>query len=251
MNCRLVQISTLAIGSGMIVWAQSRLEPAFEVASMRRSTANSSRYVIRYKAGRPTFTNVPLQWIIARAYSVQDIRVMGPRWLEVERYDIEATCPADTSRERLNRMLEHLLIERLGLAAHRETKDIPAYVLTAAKRGPKLQSAEGPPQGGYQMKTEGENLEIRSRTTLAVFAGFLSGFLRLPVVDQTGVTGTFDITLDWALDPHEQSNVDAQVGQELAIQEGLANQLGLKLELKKVPLEVVIVDHVEKVPTEN
>jgi uncharacterized protein (TIGR03435 family) len=123
-------------------------------------------------------------------------------------------------------MLENLLIERLGLAAHRETKDIPAYILTAAKSGTKLQSAEGPPQGGYQMKTEGENVQIRSRTTLSVFAGFLSRFLRLPVVDQTGVNGTFDIKLNWALDPHAQSNVDAQVGQELAIKEGSLTNSG-------------------------
>jgi hypothetical protein len=100
---RLVQISTLAIGLAMIVWAQSRVQPAFEVASMRRSTANSSRFVIRYKAGRPTFTNVRLQWIIARAYSVQDIGLwvrVGLTWSDtISRQHVQPTQVASSSTE--------------------------------------------------------------------------------------------------------------------------------------------------------
>lgn len=227
--------------SSALLGQPTQTQPALEVASVKRSAGNEgNHFVMNGSRGRITFSNVPLKWVIRSAYGVQDNQVSGPDWLDVERYDINATYPPDSGQP-VAKMLQSLLADRFKLVAHSETKELPAYVLTVGKGGAKLHEAEGNPTG-YQMRTDGPLREMRTRANLKGLAVYLSGFLHLPVVEQTGIKGVFDIVVNWRLDDSVQSNDDVT---EL-IRESVETQLGLKLELKKVPMETVVVDHAEK-----
>ena len=235
-GCVLFAVSAISVG-------QTPPPLGFEAASVRPSLPGaSSRFIMNETAERLNYVNVPLKWIIGCAYQLQEPRVFGPDWLTDERYDIQATYPPETSASQRNGMFQNLLAERFKVAAHFETRDIPAYVLSSGKDAPTLQTTDARPTG-HQMKINGASRQITTKTSLGGLAVFLSGLLRMPVVDQTAIQGVFDITLEWIVDPVSQMSGP--------IRDALATQLGLKLELKKTPLEVVVVDHAERIPTEN
>ena len=142
-------------------------------------------------------------------------------------------------------MMRTLLIERFKLAVHGGTKEFPIYVLVVAKNGPKLKKAD---HGGDDMSSKRGHVTARS-VSMARLADFLARprtGLGRPVVDKTGLDGVFDFTLDWTPDSDAQTS-EAPLSIFVALQE----QLGLKLETQKGPVEVLIVDHVEKIPVEN
>ncbi len=235
------------LGACATVLAQSP-PPAFEAASVRHNLDGGYRFIMNATAARLNYVNVPLKWIIGNAYQVQESRVSGPDWLGAQRYDIQATYPAEGAKQ-VPEMLRTLLADRFKVAVHRETKDVPAYVLARGKGEPTLTNGQsGAPAGGYQMKRNGAAIGITTKATLGQLAVFLSGMLGLPVIDQTGIDGAYDLTLDWTLD---ESTPDRQSQMSGPLRDAVAAQLGLKLDLKKTPLEIVVVDHAEKIPTEN
>ena len=140
-------------------------------------------------------------------------------------------------------MPQALLTERFGMKFHRETREVPAYVLVVAKSGLKARPAAEGSAGGFNRRPG--HLETRS-ATMAGLADKLSQQSERPVVDQTAVRGSYEFTLDWTPDELQS---DGQAGPSLftAIEE----QLGLRLEARKEPMEVVVVDYVEKIPSGN
>jgi uncharacterized protein (TIGR03435 family) len=177
-----------------------------------------------------------------RAYKVQDSQISGPGWLDSEGYDIDATFPADTPGLEWAAMLQTLLADRFKLAVHRETKDRTAYVLAVDKGGPKLHEASEATV--LQMKMDGPMRHVRGKTSIAKLAAFLSDQMRQTVLDRTGLKGIFDIALDFT--PDENAPVG---GADLRT--AVETQLGLRLEMKKEPLSILAIDHVEKIPVEN
>ena len=177
----------------------------------------------------------------------------GPSWLDSETYDLEAKAETAVSHDQLKLMLRGLLADRFKLTMHRETKELKFYALRVAKNGPKLQGAKA----GERSSAQG--LE-RFRGDMAEFAHLLSLRLNMPMVedptvpvrsigvpppvlDKTGIQGVFDISVGVKPDP----GADAFILWQRALEE----QLGLKLESQKGPLEVLVVDHAERIPTEN
>jgi uncharacterized protein (TIGR03435 family) len=152
-------------------------------------------------------------------------------------------------------MLQTLLAERFKLVVHRETRELPVYALVVAKNGPKLTKVEGSASGGDMSSSDGT--VTGTAVTMARLAGFLATprpDLGLPVVDQTGLDGWFSFTLNWTperqlIEKPDSKPLAADAPPPILI--ALQEQLGLKLEKRKVPLEVVIVDRAERVPTEN
>jgi uncharacterized protein (TIGR03435 family) len=187
--------------------------------------------------------NVTLKACITWAYRMTDAQVYGPDWLASERFDIVAKTESGKPQPE---MLAAALSERFKLTVHRETKEMTVYALVAAKNGPKLKKGE--PGEGDTTSRRGHL--TATRTSMAGLARFLAGpNVRLGrlVVDKTGLEGVFDFTLDWTPENGDRKNADAPP----SIFEALQEQLGLKLDAQKGPVEVLIVDHAEKVPTEN
>jgi uncharacterized protein (TIGR03435 family) len=228
-------------------------------------------------------TNLALRRLILNAYGVQDYQLSGdPAWIASEHYDIQATTAGDTSVQQMEGpMLQVLLEERFKLTLHRETRQLPVYELAVGKGGAKLQlSTEGsctpysvdapPPPAptpgqpnrtfcGLHLGVDGLNRILDGKgVTMAVFATNLSrnytSDLGRNVIDRTGLQGTFDISVKWSIDPPTVPvGPGAATTQDLAgpsLFKALQDQLGLKLEPAKGPVEVLVIDHVEK-PSAN
>ena len=237
--------------------------PAFEVASVKPNKSGDSAPGIgrggamRFEGGRLAMENVSLWKCIGIAYGIgedKDYAISGPDWLKSERYDIIAKLPAGAAPDQARLMLQGLLAERFKLAVHRESKVLAAYALTAGKGGAKLQEAE---PGNGRMSI-GRGRLTAQKQGMPHFADILSQLVDRPVVDKTELKKVYDFNLEWTPDQTqppdlgeggERRAVDSPPGP--SIYTALQEQLGLKLEPQKLPVQVLIIDHAEKVPTEN
>jgi uncharacterized protein (TIGR03435 family) len=219
--------------------------PEFEVASVKphSSSEGSPNVSIARDPGRLTYMNVTVRVLIREAYGLKVYPLSrGPDALSTDRYDVIAKVSLDASKEQRMLMLQALLAERFKLVVHRETKDLPIYTLVAGKDGAKFHAVEDDgtaPEigsgGGHQIKAH--HISIKS------LAATLQGYIGYTVVDETGLTGLYDLNLDF--------NVDESTSSEgPTVFEAVQRQLGLKLEARKGPVEVVVIDRVEK-PSAN
>jgi uncharacterized protein (TIGR03435 family) len=224
--------------------------PRFEVASIRPS---SSEEVAAGWSGCQTTpglvrcTNVTLKRCIVGAYVVGADRVLrGPDWIDTDRFQITARTGQAIGEKGLMLMLQALLAERFKLVLHRESRLGETMVLEVAKKGPKLQPAGA---GKLSYNNAHEHLDA-TNMTMADFAEVLSRDLKLPVVDRTGLTGPFTLTLRWNVDKRIDNRDDAAADLKWQVSKAIAQQLGLTLKLKRMPVEMLVVDHAEK-PSEN
>jgi uncharacterized protein (TIGR03435 family) len=220
---------------------------AFDVASIKphvptpgpfRSSANVDPEGIRY-------SNVTLKSAIAQAYSVASYQIAGgPEWLASERYDIVAKAAAPAPKPQLMLMLRSLLEDRFGVRLHQETRELPIYALLVGKSGPKIRPVED--TGATEMGG-GDNHQLTARqVSMKALAGTFSRQFGMQVVDMTGLRGVFDFNLDYAPDDIATSDVGSAPSIFTAVQE----QLGLRLDARKGPVEVVVIDHAER-PSQN
>ena len=236
---------------------------AFDVATIKPSnpaTPGQSILVGRGGSNLFTTTNTTLNDLITFAYGLHVRQIIGGQsWLESDRFDITAKpeAPGIPNATQLRTMVQKLIAERFALAFHIEKREMPAYVITVGKDGPKLTKNEsGGILPGFGGRGPG-SVGVRN-STMAEFAGFLQArILDRPVVDQTGIAGRFDFTLDWRPDlaqagppggpaPQLPPEVEARPDLFTAIQE----QIGLKLESSRAPVEAYVIDKVQK-PSEN
>jgi uncharacterized protein (TIGR03435 family) len=148
-------------------------------------------------------------------------------------------------------MLQTLLTERFKLRLHSEQKVLPTYALVAARNGPKFHESKTEGEPAVKLSKLGVTAE---RTPMAQFADLLAGPLRNPVVDRTGLTGRYDFMLDLAAFPafgKKDKGRDPNDDLISFVSSALQEQLGLKLEGRRGPAEILIIDHAEKIPTEN
>lgn len=210
--------------------------PRFEVASIRPGRADAPGGVTTGK-GRLLVENQTLKRCIMGAFSVGPNQIVGgPSWLETDPFVIMAKAeePVDDDAV-IMAMLRTLLKERFKLECHRETRTIRAYVLDVAKHGPKLKKSAG----GESSTFYGRGHIKATATTMDHFAEVLSRLMDFPVVNTTGIEGTFDLQIEW-------NSADAGRSIFTAIQE----RLGLRLASRKTPVDMIVIDHVEK-PSEN
>lgn len=204
--------------------------------------------------GRVSVRNITMKELIEQSYKAGGI-AGGPNWLDSDRFDIIAKAPPNTSEDTLRLMLQSLLAERFKLEIHREQKPMTVYALVAAKGGPKLQAASGsgPPKCGPGQGAEGQNHMVCANFSMADLTSWLPtriapSYIDRPIVDLTGLKGTYDIKLDWVPRPPVGST-DVAAG--ATVFDALEKQLGLKLEERKPPMPVIFIDHIERVPAEN
>lgn len=226
------------------------LPPAFDVASFRISATPGGRRGERIEVapGSLIMGNVRFITAVRWAYHVLDYQVTGPGWIEDERYDIVAKAALPVEEYELRKMLQTLLAERSHLTIHRATKEMQAYVVTVGKNGHKM--TQSTTEGAMSIKPNGLVLTIE-RADLDEVAAMATQPLRGPVVNATGLKGRWDLKLDAAPYLAEAANV-----KEIPEMVGLAitaarEQLGLSVESKKTPVEMIVIDRAEKTPIEN
>jgi uncharacterized protein (TIGR03435 family) len=220
--------------------------------------------------GRVRLNNWALLDLIAAAYRVRATQVSGPAWLADQIFDIEAKVPDGVSKEELNGMLQSLLEERFGLKVHHDTQTRQGFALVVGKNGPKLKSAEAPPAPAGGLTEDEQRAKVQQARIEALqkrmqenrengtpLIGFsranfpsitteqlafrLVLFAEAPVVDETGFTGKYAVTIEtWKNDDVPGGTVFDAV-----------EKLGLKLEPRKVTVETVVVDQVSKTATAN
>jgi uncharacterized protein (TIGR03435 family) len=247
--------SLLIFGAGGM-FGQPADAPAFEVASVKMNATGSGagrgREIITPSPAGVTMKNVHLKSVVQWAYHLQAIQISGPSWFDDNRYDIVAKAAGETPVERQRVMMQTLLAERFKLAFHRETKEMPAYVFTVAKGGHKLKPSQSEGEMEVKPSSTSKMAAAFSRVTLAQLSEMAQSPLQGVVVDQTGLKGSYDFTLD--MSPFMGGGDFRPTGIEdiiTMIIQAVNEQLGIKIEQKKVPAELLIVDHAEKVPVEN
>ena len=229
--------------------------PAFEVASIKPASLQEPGRVstrMSSDAGMLRYTNVSVSDVIGQAYRVQQNQISGPAWLDTERFDIAAKIPAGAAKDQIPRMFQALLAERFKLAFHREKKELPIYTLVAAKSGTKLQRAES--STGLSIGTNPKGAHVTGQVSIQWLSDYLSTRLGREVLDQTELDAVYAVALTWVPDPAEEPgslNGSAPAAPGPSLFTALQEQLGLKLVATRGPVEVLVIDHVEKSPTEN
>jgi uncharacterized protein (TIGR03435 family) len=236
--------------------AQTR--PAFDVASVKPNNVIKGPGQLRYTPAGADFSNVSLAVMIGEAYGIPNSRISSPdarnRELLDSRtvfFDVSARAATEVSKEQIKLMLQTLLSDRFKLVLHRDSKNEAVYKLVVAKGGPgpKLQESKtsGDPTGGLGLA----GFALRN-IDMPHFAGMLSQYQDRPVLDATGLGGTYDITL--SVPEQLQASAEGKRGMLEWLQSSLFSdiqrQLGLQLVPDKASVDYLVVDHVE-MPSEN
>jgi uncharacterized protein (TIGR03435 family) len=237
------------------------------------------------------FAFLSLKDYIGMAYRVKNHQIAGPDWLASERFDIAAKLPDGGSEEQVPEMLQALLAERFQMKSHLEKREFPVYELAVAKTGLKLKESAAGPEDGADTQRKGvsiaaaggnggaainlgngstlaftENKLEGKRLTMADLAEMLSRFVDRPVADVTGLTARYDLTLEFTPEDFRTMMIRSAVSQGIVLPPQALRLLdagsnaslfdalqksGLSLESRRAPLDVVVVDSMQKVPTEN
>ena len=221
--------------------------PAYEAASVKINTTGSGSTSSHGTKGQIVITNLTLKTLIERAYSVKPFQVAGPNWMEAVHFDIVAKYPAETKATDRPAMLRTLLEDRFKLATHRESKDMPGYALVTAKSGFKLKPVE-PGDSGTDHNGGRVHTMKAKKLSMPELAEFVARMMGEVVVDETRIAGVYDFELRWS---NEDQTNGTEVPQAPPLPTVLQETLGLRLQPRKVPVEMVVVDHVERVPSEN
>jgi uncharacterized protein (TIGR03435 family) len=259
--------------------------PSFEVATIKPNHSVGQQMSAGFQPGRFTASATTIKRLIAFAYHVKPFQVLGgPSWMSSDKFDIEAKEPdalaeelqklrTDQAREKMGLLLQSLFADRFGLKVSHDTKELPVYALVVAKGGPKLQEEKpGATNPNVIKDPEGH---VVGRDSISVATGHIAGpglpmgtlvmllsfQLNRTVLDQTGLKGKYDVTLQWTPDDGtaampaglEGSSPGAAPPPDSSgpsIFTAIQEQLGLKLESTKGPVEVLVIDHIER-PSEN
>jgi uncharacterized protein (TIGR03435 family) len=226
--------------------------PEFEAASIKPSPEGPGHTGWHSDPGVVTLQNQNLKGLIAVAWTLQENQVEGgPKWVDSDRYLIQARTPGPSDDPQMRLMLQTLLKDRFQFAFHMETKVVSGFALVTAKNGIKIEPAKD--AAGSRSSSNNGHMDA-SGMSMDRLATWLSRQLRSPVSDATGVVGVYDLKLEW--DPASVRPAAAQDTQSAdqptapSIFTALQDQLGLKLEPRKVLMQILVVDRAER-PSEN
>jgi uncharacterized protein (TIGR03435 family) len=238
---RTILIALAALSAAPLATAQ----PRFEVATIKVNPSGETSSDNDLMSAYVTFHNYTLRALVRIAFSVDDLSLEAPAWLGDLRFDITAKVPLTSSTlDERRQMLQSLLYDRLGLAVHHKSVTRDGFALVLAKGGARIAPVED--VGSHMNDMRDGNVKM-VRTTMDSFAYALSSKLRQPVLDETKLNGVFNVTLTYAVD----RGAGAPIDDRPSIFSALEEQLGLKLEPRKIPVDVLVVDHCEKTPSEN
>ncbi len=242
---------------GLALLASTAIAQSFDVASVKanpHAVGKDYRGSVVLGPNRVSARNVSLKGLIVEAYHVQPFQVSGgPGWLDLDEFDLDARPGATATKDQLRSMLVALLTERFHLELHRDTKEMRVYALLVDKGGPKLHPAIGElrpttsPQNFHGDMRQLANLiaiglsipTVDDPTRPAIASG-----VPVPVIDKTGLEGNYDISVNLRPD-------DTAGDSYTRWQRALRDELGLKLETQRAPVELLVIDRAERIPTAN
>jgi uncharacterized protein (TIGR03435 family) len=249
----------MTMTSGALPYSDDHVE--FETASVKLS--KECLYDTSISPGGVTLRGVPLKPILVHAFKIGADRINGPSWLETVCFDVIARLPQGAKTDQVPMMLQALLADRFQLRAHKESRMGTEYALVIDNGGPKLKEStesanfmRGRPPASLALRRDGAG--IKGPMTMDMLARTLSRAGYGPVVDATGLDGKYEI--EPAFGPRGPSATAAEPGLPVVGQastptvdlfSALRSSLGLRLELRKTPIDFLVVDHIERVPTEN
>jgi uncharacterized protein (TIGR03435 family) len=285
----LIRTPVAALFFGALLFAQDAAQTRFEVASVKPSPPDAPDQVkigVHLDGARFSADYLSLLDYIRIAYDTKLYRISAPEWVATARYDISASVPPGVKRDQFPEMLRALLEERFHLRVHHESREFPVYGLVLAKGATLKESpAEDTPASAPLNVTGGgsergvsivlgpgsyfsfaDNKLDAKKVNLTWFSDTLSRFLDKPVVNMTGLNGTYDIHADLTPEDYRSMLIQSAVNSGVTLPpqvlrsvepvsgSAVSSELqaaGLKLESRKAPLDVIVVDHVDKNPTEN
>jgi uncharacterized protein (TIGR03435 family) len=224
--------------------------PSFEVATIKPHDPNNQRGGWNIDGRRVSIEGRSVLAMIMFAYALHPKQIVdGPAWI-TEPYDVNgiADLPGEPTHDQMREMLQKLLADRFALKVHREQRELPAYTITIAKGGPKLQPSKDP-SGPTDQDAHGSPQGLNMRwlnASIGDLALTMNFFLDRPVVDRTGLTGKYDFTIQCLLKPRDKPNPDDFPDFFSAVQD----QLGLKFNAVKDKVEVLVIDHLDR-PSAN
>jgi uncharacterized protein (TIGR03435 family) len=276
-SCAGLAVIMVAAAAAQVL--EQRLE--FEVISIKASLSSGVGGTI---SGGPGTTdpslflgqNIDLYSLLITAFDMPGYEIAGPEWLRDARVSIQAKVPEGATKSQFRTMQQHLLIDRLKLAFHYENRELPGYDLVVAKNGAKIRHSEPasppenpdspPPPGPYKKGEDGfpiippddhrrmlfanegpRAVQVFRDRSMQQLALYLAGPVGRPVKDATNLTGNYDFTLKWMLNWGQPAAEDNGP----TIFQAVEQQLGLRLEARKVVTKLLVVDHIEKIPTDN
>jgi uncharacterized protein (TIGR03435 family) len=242
----------VAVGIGILTGSHLRAQTpnaaetasrSFDVASIKPNKSGNRNSGTNIRTGGLTATNVTLRSLIRDGYRVQDFQILNASdWLDNDRFDVAAKAEGEATPDQIRAMLQALLVERFKFVAHRETREMGVYNLVPARTDGRLGDGlrQSACESGKCGNTNTNNLVLRGEgITLDRFAEWLSQTVSRVVHNKTRLDGPFDIDLAW-------SNDSAADSSRPSIFTALPEQLGLKLESTRAPVDVLVIDHVEQ-----
>jgi uncharacterized protein (TIGR03435 family) len=225
--------------------AFAQTSPTFEVASIHPNQAGAEGSVIDLpETGRLRVTNATLKTLIRAAYGIQNDQISGgPKWLDSDRYDIEARTSGPITEDQDQPLLQSLLADRFRLKTHREQRELTVYGLMLAKNGPLFSKSTGTSSSIHTNHGPGESRIAVTGISIGQFAGMLGNRMGRIVTDKTGLSGNYDFTLVWDPDSTPGSTFPSVFA---ALQE----QMGLRLESQKATVPVLVIDSADH-PSDN
>ena len=245
--------SLAAIGASILLAQAGGNRPAFEVATVKLSLPDSSDlYQAAYRkvramrgliveGNRVTVTDNTLRNLVRIAYQMKDYQVSAPSWMAAQHFDVVGSLPEGSDRARAPEMLRTLLEERFHLACHEESKEMSVLAMVVAKGGFKPAKVEANGNSWFMIRA-GTTPVLMKAATMEAFADRLTRYVDRPVVDMTGMEGTYDFDLTFATGDSDAAPPLVTVLQE---------QMGLRLEPRKTMVKTVVVDRADKLPAEN
>jgi uncharacterized protein (TIGR03435 family) len=223
-------------------------QPSFDAATIKPSDKAdpANGYWSFPGIGRFYAHSLSVQFLIQMAFGIEGNQIAGkPPWLDSDFYDIEAKPEEGIklSSDELKPRLQNLLTERFHLATHMETKMVRGYALVVAKGGPKLQTTKGDHFPGWRINVSVGHLEGLN-WSMPILATMLQHATGSPVADETGVAGSFDVRVRYAPDSEQDSALPT-------LYTALRETLGLELKAQRIPQQVLVIDHIDRVPVAN
>ena len=243
-----VHVTMLAIALPAIAFAEAPA-PAFEVASVRFNPRPDPQEV-QVSPDALTMRNQPLFFLVQWAWDVTPAQIEAPAWLRQSCFDIAAKAAGPAGEAQMRLMVRKLLADRFGLTLHTDARVVPVYAITLAKGGPKFQ--ESPTEGTFVLERKNPVILNAHHARMIDLAQGISGEVGRPVVDDTGLQGRYEIHMDLSAYLNRNPGAgDGQLDLMSILFSGFQDLLGLKLESRKQSVDVLVIDHVEKMPTDN
>jgi len=241
------------IVASLVAAAFAQQRPAFDVATVKPSSSTGG-INNRRDPVLATWTKIPLNVVIEDAYEIQpDQLIGGPAWLKTDHWDIVGKTDAPATGDQQNKMLQTLLEDRFKLKVHRETRRLPEYELAVARGGRKFHEAPPNDDPNWNGRTKiGRGLIDGQGISMTQFTLWIRGEIGRPVIDRTGLTGRYDLKLQWVPDESQPNSGGEAPPTDSAGPSLFAamHELGLNLTAIRGPVEVLVIDHLEK-PSAN